>query len=76
MRRSQVAWGELGEAPLEALCSLSGAVVLPLLSSPTAQAGWSEAVAFEVADVLRKLSDSGVATFYPKLAVLHIPILP
>ena len=68
--RTQVAWGELGEAPLEALCSLSGAVVLPLLSSPAAQAGWSEAVAFEVADTLRKLSDNGVATLFPNAGQL------
>ena len=55
----QVAFGELGEAPLEALATLSGAVALPLLCSPAMQAGRPELVARDVADSLRKLADTG-----------------
>ena len=58
-QRTQVAFGELGEAPLEALCTLSGAVALPLLCSPAMQAGRPELVARDVSDSLRKLADTG-----------------
>jgi len=54
-----VAWGDLGEAPLEALCSLSGAVALPLLSGAAMQAGWPQAVATQVTGSLRALADTG-----------------
>lgn len=56
---SQVAHGELTEAPLETLSALAQSVFLPLLTARINQEGWPDVVAQEVSDSMHKLVATG-----------------
>jgi hypothetical protein len=57
---SQVAHGELTEAPLETLSALAQSVFLPLLTARINQEGWPDVVAQEVSDSMHRLVATGV----------------
>jgi hypothetical protein len=85
---SQVAHGELTEAPLETLSAVAQHVFLPLLTTSSNQEGWPDVVAKEVSENLHRFVANGAqqSSLYssrsiccePKRAVVvdgHITVL-
>lgn len=52
----KVTYGDTGDAPLETLSSVAKNVFLPLLTSPSNQAGWPDVLSKEVSDSLHKFT--------------------